>query len=158
MNVIIRFALFVAVTTGLALADSSEKFDLNFGRLESALEVLSAAERDTVSDSINLIKSGENVLALSRLSSLKQQSPQNSSLRILAAYALLQAGNALGAFEEAEKAHAAPDGNSYKCWFLAKVALISGKRAVCERELEHIKGAGDMVAEVKQLERDLKKN
>jgi len=156
MKVVARVACVVAISVGVALGAGPDKFALRFDRLEPALDVLSAADRDTVSDAINLIKSGENVLALSRLSSLKQASPKNSSLRILAAYALLQTGNALGAFEEAEKAHDAPDGNSYKCWFLAKVALLSGKRAVCERELEHVRGAADMVAEAKQLERELK--
>jgi Flp pilus assembly protein TadD len=150
--------LLAALSAGVALGDTPEEFDLKFDRLEPVLEVLSAADRDAVSDAINLLKRGENVLALSRLSALKQRNPNNSSLRILASYALLQAGNLLGAFEEAEKAHVAPNGNSYKCWFLAKIALINGKTAICERELEHVKGAGDMVAEARELEKELKSN
>ena len=148
--------LVLAMLTATGLFPSS--FELQFERLQPALTDLSAADRDIVDDAINLIKQGEHVLALSRLSSLKQQSRQNSSLRILASYALLQAGNVIGAFAEAEKAHEAPNGNSYKCWFLAKVALLNGKKGVCERELEHLKSAGDMVSEVKQLEQELEQN
>ncbi len=147
-------ALTILTATGLF----SASFELQFDRLQPALTELSAADRDIVNDSINLIKQGEHILALSRLSSLKQRSPQNSSLRILVSYALLQAGNVVGAFTEAEKAHEAPNGNSYKCWFLAKVALLNGKKDVCERELEHVKGAGDMAAEVRQLEQELGQN
>ncbi len=144
----------VSATAGL----QAESFDLNYDRLRGALNEITGSDQDTVSDAINLIKKGEHVLALSRLSSLKQTNPNNSSLRILAAYALLQAGNLLGAFDEAEKAHDAPNGNSYKCWFLAKVALLNGKKTICERELEHIRSAGDMVSEARQLEKELKKN
>jgi hypothetical protein len=67
-------------------------------------------------------------------------------------------GNLVGAFEEAKKAESAPNGNSYKCWFLAKVAVLAGDRKVCRRELKHVKQAGDMVAEVTALERELKGN
>jgi Flp pilus assembly protein TadD len=108
-----------------------------------------------VGDAIALIRNDEHVLALARLSSLKQANPQNSSLRILASYALLQVGNLVGAFEEAEKAHTAPNGNSYRCWFLAKVALLNGKKSRCERELEHLKRIGDMAAEAAELEKEL---
>jgi Flp pilus assembly protein TadD len=130
---------------------------MNYERLMPSIELLSTADRDVVSDTISLIKDGEHTLALSRLSSLKQRNPQNSSLRILASYALLQIGNQAGAFEEAEKAHDTPDGDEFKCWFLAKVALLSGKRAVCEREIEHLRQHGEMTAEVNKLEEELGK-
>jgi len=152
----ISYLLVLLLLTATGLFSAS--FELQYDRLQPALTELSSADRDIVQDSVNLIRQGEHLLALSRLSSLKQRSPQNSSLRILASYAILQAGNVVGAFAEAEKAHEAPNGNSYKCWFLAKVALLNGKKDVCERELKHVRGSGDMVTEVKQLEQELKQN
>jgi len=148
----------VLTVVGLATVAQATEFDLNFDRLTPGIDVLTSADRDVVADTINLIKRGDHALALTRLSSLKQQNPENSSLRILASYALLQAGNLAGAFQEAEQAHEASNGNSYKCWFLAKVALLNGKKELCERELKHVKSAGDMVAEAKQLEQELAKN
>jgi Flp pilus assembly protein TadD len=120
--------------------------------------MLGASDRNVVRDAISLLKRGDHLLALSRLTAIKDQNPDNSSLRILASYALLQAGNLLGAFEEAEAAHNASNGNSYKCWFLAKVSLLAGNKESCRRELDHVKKAGDMVAEVRELEKELKKN
>ena len=55
----------------------------------------------------------------------------------MTAFTLLETGNLLGAFKEARKAEASPGGNSYKCWFLAKIAFIAGDNAMCKRELEH---------------------
>ncbi len=131
-------------------------FDLDYGRLAGPINELSEGERDAVADAIRLMKQGRHLLALSRLSALNQSNPRNSSLRILASYALLQTGNLLGAFREAEKAHETPEKNSYKCWFLAKVALLNGKTALCERELEHVRNIGDMPAEAAELEKELK--
>lgn len=154
----ILLSFLLVFVCGIAFADTPTEFDLKFERLQPAIDTLSVAEREAVADAISLIKRGENVLALSRLSGLKQRRPNNSSVRILASYALLQVGNLLGAFEEAEKAHDAPDGNSYKCWFLAKIALMNGKSAICERELDHVHSAGDMVGEARELEEELKRN
>jgi Flp pilus assembly protein TadD len=134
----------------------ADSLAMNYERLMPSIELLSTADRDIVSDTISLIKDGEHTLALSRLSSLKQRNPQNSSLRILASYVLLQIGNQAGAFEEAEKAHDDPDGDDFKCWFLAKVALLSGKRAVCEREIAHLRQHSEMAAEVNKLEEELR--
>jgi Flp pilus assembly protein TadD len=133
-------------------------FELRVDRLASALSIMTEGDRGAVDHALQLIQKGDHSLALVRLSSLNKTNPKNSSLRILTAYALLQAGNLLGAFEEAKKAHAAPDGNSYKCWFLAKVALLSGNKAVCRKELEHVRKAGDMTAEVRKLENELTRN
>lgn len=144
---------------GLAVAPGqADKLELKYERLNPAIDLLNSSDRNVVRDAISLLKRGDHLLALSRLAAIKEQNPDNSSLRILASYALLQAGNLPGAFEEAEAAHKAPNGSSYKCWFLAKVSLLAGKKDSCRRELEHVKKAGDMVAEVRQLEKELEKN
>lgn len=139
----------------LAVAAPCAELELDYGQLEGSLNQLSYGDRDAVDDAIDLLKSGEHSLALARLSALNKSNPKSSSLRILASYALLLAGNVSGAFEEAEMAHDAPDGNAYRCWFLAKVALLNGKMAVCEREVEHLKEAGTMAAEVREIENEM---
>jgi hypothetical protein len=139
-------------------AATGPQFQLDYSRLDTALGPLSNEERKAVSDTMELIKSGKHSLALVRLFELNERNPANSSLRILASYALLQGGNLIGAFEEAEKAHKAADGNSYKCWFMAKVALLNGKPEVCARELGHVKGVGDMPVEAAQLEKEMRGN
>jgi Flp pilus assembly protein TadD len=129
---------------------------LRFDRLASALTLLNNHDRRIVQEAAELIREGENTGALARLSSLTETNPNNSSLRILIAYAQLQLGNLTGAFDEARKAHDAPNGNSYKCYFLAKLALLTGDKVTCRREIDHLKHAGDM-QDVKQLEGQLKK-
>lgn len=141
----------LALTAPLGAAD----FKLQMDRLTEGLKPLPKVDARVVDETIQLIQKGNHAAALVRLSELNRNNPQNSSLRILTSYAMLQLGNLLGAFEEADKAHKASDGNSYKCWFLAKVALLNGKRDVCERELKHVKGAGDMTAEARALEAEM---
>ena len=108
-------------------------------------------------DAAQLIREGEHAGALARLSVLTHSNPENSSLRILMAYAQLQLGNLTGALDEAKKAHEAPNGNSYRCYFLAKIAFLTGDDITCRRELNHAKNAGDMPEEVRQLQNDVKK-
>jgi len=139
-------------------AATGPQFQLDYARLDSALGPLTSDDRKAVSDTVELIKSGNHSLALVRLFELNDRNPANSSLRILASYALLQGGNLVGAFEQAEKAHKASDGTSYKCWFMAKVALLNGKPEVCVRELGHVKSVGDMPAEAAQLEKEMNAN
>ena len=131
--------------------------DLRFDRLTSALTLLDDADRKIVDEAVQLIREGEHVGALARLSTLTHSNPDNSSLRILMAYAQLQLGNLTGALDEAKKAHDAPNGNSYRCYFLAKIAFLAGDNATCRRELNHAKNAGDMPEDVRQLQSDLKK-
>jgi Flp pilus assembly protein TadD len=131
--------------------------DLHFDRLASALTLLTDSDRKIVGEAVQLIREGEHVGALARLSALAQTNPNNSSLRILTAYAQLQLGNLTGAFDEAKRAHEAPNGNSYKCFFLAKLALLTGDKATCQRELDHVKRVGDMKQDARQLEGELKK-
>jgi Flp pilus assembly protein TadD len=138
-------------------APPSPGMDLRFDRLASALTLLNDADRKIVDQAAQLIREGENAGALARLSTLTHSNPDNSSLRILMAYAQLQLGNLTGALDEAKKAHESPNGNSYRCYFLAKIAFLTGDTATCRRELNHAKNAGDMPEEVRQLQNDLKK-
>jgi Flp pilus assembly protein TadD len=131
--------------------------DLRFDRLASALTLLSDNDRKIVDEAAQMIREGEHAGALARLSALTRANPDNSSLRILIAYAQLQLGNLTGALDEAKKAHEAPNGNSYRCYFLAKIAFLTGDNITCRRELNHAKNAGDMPDEVRQLQNEIKK-
>jgi Flp pilus assembly protein TadD len=144
-------------TSALAAPPPAPSMELRFDRLASALTLLSDADRKIVDEAAQLIREGENVGALARLSTLTHSNPENSSLRILIAYAQLQLGNLTGALDEAKKAHEAPNGNSYRCYFLAKIAFLTGDNITCRRELNHAKNAGDMPEEVRQLQNDMKK-
>ena len=159
-NTRITFLLFAGLLALAPLAGSLQcaKLDVRMERLAESLKLLKVTDRSVVDQAVALIRKGENTAALAQLSTLNRANPKNSSLRILTAYALLQVGNLVGAFEEAKKAESAPNGNSYKCWFLAKVAVLAGDRKVCKRELKHVKTVGDMAAEVRALEKDLRKN
>ncbi len=130
-------------------------FDLRWDRLVAAIGLLPDGDRPSVDQAIALIKKGEHGAALLRLTELNRGSPNNSSLRLLTAYAMLQAGNLLGALQEAEQAHEAPNGNSYKCWIYSKIALLTGKQDLCKRELGHVKKVGDLPKEAKALEQEL---
>jgi Flp pilus assembly protein TadD len=134
----------------------AQTFELRFERLAAALAMIEDDDRTVVDQAVDLIRRGEHNLALVRLSGLNEKNPQNSSLRILTAYATLRLGDLLGAFEQAQVAEKAPDHNSYSCWFLAKIALLKGDKDACRRELKHLKGAKDMRAEVAELEKELK--
>ena len=106
-----------AATLALAApppAPAAPSMDLRFDRLTSALTLMSDADRKIVGEAAQLIREGEHVGALARLSALTHANPDNSSLRILMAYAQLQLGNLTGALDEAKKAHEAPNGNSYR--------------------------------------------
>ena len=155
-----KFCLILICTAVAALAPppapAASSVDLRMDRLASALTLLSASDRQVVHQAAELIREGENVGALARLSTLTHSNAQNSSLRILIGFVQLKLGNLTGALDEAKKAHEAPNGNSYKCFFLGKVAYLTGDKATCQRELIHVKSAGDMPEGVRQLENDLK--
>ena len=149
--------LVCAATLALAAPPPGPSMELRFDRLTSALTLLSDSDRKIVDEAVQLIREGEHVGALARLSTLTHSNPDNSSLRILMAYAQLQLGNLTGALDEAKKAHEAPNGNSYRCYFLAKIAFLTGDSVTCRRELNHAKNAGDMPEDIRQLQNDLKK-
>lgn len=148
-----RFMLLLLASC-LPASLGAQTFDLRFDRLTSALATLSAGDRTAVDQAIELMRKGDNNLALVRLSALNEKNPQNSSLRILTAYSMLRLGNLVGAFDEADKAEKAPNGDAYKCWFLAKLAFLKGDMAVCRKEMSHAKANGE---DVKALEDDMKK-
>lgn len=151
----------LAVWTLLAcpVAAPALDFELRLDRLSEAFQLLPEADRGTVDEVLALLKKGDHQEALKRLNVLNRMNPENSSLRVLTAYGLLQVGNLLGAFDEARKAEKASNGNAYKCWFLSKVALINGDTMACRRELNHVKGSKDkgLQQEVKQVQNQLKK-
>jgi hypothetical protein len=148
-SLLLLFCLFPA-----AIAENTG-FSLSFDRLLDPLNMLNSQDRMSVDQAIRLIRSGEHAAALVELASLNQSNPKNSSLRILAAYAELQLGNLLGAYEDAKKGESAPNGNSYKCYFLSKLALLNGKYSVCKHELKHVQRAGEFPAEAAQLKAEL---
>ena len=145
----------------LLLPLHAEMFDLQFERLATALAGLATPDRSVVDDAVALIRKGENNLALAKLSALNKQSPKNSSLRILTAYTLLRAGDAVGALDNAKQAEASPDGEPYKCWFLAKVAFLTGDTPTCKREIihakTHMKNDSAIMADLKSMEKSLPK-
>lgn len=154
MKTVLWVLLFVA---GLAATPAQAvTFDLRLDRLAEAIGLLPDSDRKSVEEVIQLIKRGENTDAYQRLNELNKTNPSNSSLRVLTSYALLQLGNAIGALEEADRAHDAPNGNSYKCLFYAKIAFLNGKTDACKRELGHVKKVGDMPKDVKALEKEMK--
>jgi thioredoxin-like negative regulator of GroEL len=139
----------------LAPAAAAE-FPLQFDRLTKFFDRVSPSERSTLDDSIDLLKKGDHSLALIKLKELTQANSTNAGLRVLLAYALLNAGNQLGAFNEAKRAER--DGHdSYVCLFLAKVAYIAGDPSVCKREVKHVKKVGtpEDVAAAIDLEKQL---
>ncbi len=146
--------LAAALFVFLATAPAAE-VELRLDRLTPSLKLLNDQDRRIVDQAIQLIQRGDGKLALAQLSALSKSNPKNSSVRILAAYVMLEAGNLLGAFNEAKKAESS-EPNSYLCWFLAKVAFLSGKKDACEREVKHLKKVGDMPAEVQALEKQMK--
>lgn len=130
--------------------------DLKLDRLAKPITSLSVEERRIFDEAIGLIRAGNHSLALARLSGLKEANPKNSAVRVASSYVLLQAGNLLGAFEDAEKAESG-EANGYLCWFLAKVSLATGQTAACKREVEHLKTVPEYREAAKEIEKELKK-
>lgn len=155
---ILRIVLLISLLTGLNISVEASDVKLDESRLAGPLTLLSADDQKIVDGAIRLIRSGDHVLALVRLAELNRKTPDNSSLRILTAYTQLQLANLMGAFEEATKAEAAPNGDSYKCVFLARIALLRGRLPICRRELGHARQAREVADdELKRLENDLRK-
>lgn len=147
--------LWLGGVSGFAQTVKPEAFPLQFSLLTPSLDLMNAGDRQVVQRAIELIRNGEDGLALVQLRTLTERNPRNSSLRILTAYALLQAGNLTGAFEEAKSGESAPDHNAYACWFLAKIAFLTGDTAACKRELKHVRDSGQLSGERKELESQL---
>ena len=116
------------------------ELDLRLRALTEPLQNLSAADRQTVDETISLITRKEHGLALAHLTALSASNPMNSALRVLRAYALLELGNVTGALDEARTAEESEGHSAYKCWFLAQVAYIAGNKPLCRREIKHLQG------------------
>jgi Flp pilus assembly protein TadD len=129
--------------------------EIKLNRLKPSLASLTRGERGTVTRALDLIRRGEHTAALAQLTELSRANPANSATRVVLAYGLLQAGNLVGAFDEARQAEAAPDHNSYVCLFLARIARLVGDNEVCRRELGHVRQAGTDKKEAGALERQL---
>lgn len=132
--------------------------DLKLNRLKPSLESLTRGERGSVTRALELIRRGEHSAALAQLTELTRANPANSASRVVLAFGLLQAGNLVGAFDQAKQAEAAADHNSYVCLFLARVARLVGEAEVCRRELGHVREAGTDKKEAAALERQLAQN
>jgi predicted Zn-dependent protease len=128
--------------------------ELRLDLLGAPLARLSAGDRRVLDEAVGLIRKGDHTLALARLSALKNGNPDNGALRVVASYALLQAGNLLGAFDEARKADTRENTTGYICLFLGKVALLTGNTAACDRELKHLSNSKDLAREVAELQRE----
>lgn len=152
-----RLVKVLVLTLLLIVPVRAGTFDLRLDRLADAFRLLSEADRSSVDEVVELIKKGDHSTALTRLEELNNRNPQNSSLRVLTAYTLLQVGNLVGAFDQAKIGESSPGGNSYKCWVLSKVALLTGDPVTCKRELKHVRKAGDMPEEVKALQVEIRK-
>jgi Flp pilus assembly protein TadD len=78
-------------------------------RLSSSLGKLVGDDQQAAQKALDLIQKGEHSLALAQLTALTRQNPNNSAIRILASYTLLQLGNMVGAFREAKRAESASE-------------------------------------------------
>ncbi len=145
------YLVLVALTLAPAQA---EVFSLKFERLNGALAMLSSTDRQTVDNAIALIKQGDHNLALIEPNSVARTNPSSAGVRVLTAYALLNLGNTLGAFKEAQTAESVGH-DSYICSFLGRMAYLVGDVRACKREIKHVKAAGDPDGEAAALEKAL---
>jgi hypothetical protein len=111
---------------------------LDLSALTGPLEELTPEERKVVDETVELIRQKRHAEALLDLSRLIGSNPQNSALRVLRAYVLLEVGNVSGALDEARSAEASGVRSAYRCWFLAQVAYLAGNVPLCRREIKHI--------------------
>jgi hypothetical protein len=111
---------------------------LDLSALTGPLQELTPEERKVVDETVELIRQKRHTAALLNLSRLIGSNPQNSALRVLRAYVLLEVGNVSGALDEARSAEASGVRSAYRCWFLAQVAYLAGNVPLCRREIKHI--------------------
>jgi predicted Zn-dependent protease len=142
---------------GFAASAPAANFDLKIESLSNALKGLTVEDRRTLDESLTLIRRGEHGLAVSRLTQLSKKNPQSAGAKVVLAYALLNAGNLLGAFGHAKDAEEAAH-DSYVWLFLARVAFLTGDTAACKREIKHVQASGQHSSEVAELLEELKQN
>jgi predicted Zn-dependent protease len=112
--------------------------ELDIKALAKPLQDLMPAERQVVDEAIELIGQKRHALALLDLTRLTASNPNNSALRVLRAYVLLELGNITGALNDARSAEASGARSAYRCWFLAQVAYLAGNKPLCCREIKHL--------------------
>ena len=128
---------------------------LDFRALIEPLQDLTPPDRDNIYEALALIKQKQHLLALANLTGLTQRNPDNSAVRILRAYVLLELGNLSGALDDADAAEAAGAHAAYKCWFLAQVAHLAGNKPLCRREVKHIANDPTYGPRAEKLRREL---
>src|SRR5262249_53184491 len=128
---------------------------LEIKALAEPLRDLKPEEARIVDDAIELIQKGEHAPAFLALTGLTERNPNNSALRVLRAYTLLQLGNLLGALDEARAAESGRIRSAYRCWFLAQVAYLAGNKPLCKREIRHVTGHPSYGPEAERLARSL---
>jgi len=111
---------------------------LDLSALTGPLQELTPEERKVVDRALELIRQKRHTAALLELSRLVGSNPQNSALRVLRAYVLLELGNVSGALDDARSAEASGLRSAYRCWFLAQVAYLAGNVPLCRREIKHV--------------------
>jgi hypothetical protein len=151
-------SLLVLFSTGgiqAQTADTSLQVDLDIKALAGPLRDLNPEEEQAVEDTIELIRHGEHTLALLSLARLTGRNPNNSALRVLRAYVLLQLGNLLGALDDARAAESGRIHSAYRCWFLAQVAYLAGNKGLCKREALHLAGDPSYGRKARALTRKL---
>ena len=129
--------------------------ELDLRALAEPLQDLTPADRDTIDGAVALIKQKQHFLALAYLTGLTQRNPDNSAVRVLRAYALLELGNLSGALADADATEASGAHAAYKCWFLAQVAYLAGNKPLCRREIKHIANNPTYGPRAEKLRREL---
>jgi predicted Zn-dependent protease len=111
------------------------RIELSIQDLAEPLRDLSPSDEEAFNEAVTLIQQKQHVLALAVLTPLTRSNPANSSLHIARAYVLLELGNVVGALGDAKQAEESGTHTAYKCWFLARVAYLSGNKPLCRREI-----------------------
>ena len=148
----------LAATSRLPASASVEasKVTLDVKALAEPLRDLKPEEAQIVDDAIRLIQSGEHTQALLSLTRLTESNPNNTALRILRSYVLLQLGNLLGALDDARAGEGGRVRSAYRCWFLAQVAYLAGNKPLCKREIRHVANHPSYGPEAERLARNLR--
>ncbi len=134
-------AVFLLFSAGAALAlppTPNVRPELDLKALAGPLEDLTPEDKKVVDEAIKLIHDNRDADALTSLTKLTRTNPKNTTVRVLRAYALLELGNLAGALSDATFAESSGVPATYKCWFLAQVAYLSGNKPLCRREIKHV--------------------
>ncbi len=136
MKTVALLLLLAGITFGQT--NSAVKPQLNLKALSEPIQNLSTQDRKVVDEAVKLINQGQHAEALAALTRLTQNNSQNSAIRVLRAYTLLELGNVAAALDDATIAESAGGHAAYRCWFLAQVAYLAGDKPLCHREINHV--------------------